>query len=256
MDPYLEQFWRDVHASMVIYARDQLQAQLPGDLRARVEERIVVENPDNGDRPVFPDVRVVERGCGRPEARAAEGGVALAEPIVIHLPPEPMTETFIEILDVGSGKRVVTVIEFLSLSNKLPGDGHEQYLRKQRELRQGRVSLVEIDFLRSGQHVLAVPYHSIPSHERAPYRACVRRGWKEFAFEYYALPLRERMPAIRIPLRQTDQDALLNLQSLIEQCYRNGGYDDDIDYRADPLPALEPADAAWADELLRIQGRR
>ena len=37
MDPYLERFWRDVHAGLIIYARDQLQDELPGDLRARAE---------------------------------------------------------------------------------------------------------------------------------------------------------------------------------------------------------------------------
>ena len=36
MDPYLEQFWRDVHARLIIYAADQLQGRLPGDLRARL----------------------------------------------------------------------------------------------------------------------------------------------------------------------------------------------------------------------------
>ncbi len=34
-------------------------------------------------------------------------------------PPEPITETFIEIIDAGTGQRVVTVIEFLSLSKKV-----------------------------------------------------------------------------------------------------------------------------------------
>ena len=32
MDPYLEQSWRDVHAALIIYSRDQLQSQLPEDL--------------------------------------------------------------------------------------------------------------------------------------------------------------------------------------------------------------------------------
>ena len=34
MDPYLEQFWGDVHASLIVYIRDQINEQLPGDLRA------------------------------------------------------------------------------------------------------------------------------------------------------------------------------------------------------------------------------
>jgi len=43
MDPYLEAHWRDVHASLIIYARDALQGVLPGSLRARVEERVLPE---------------------------------------------------------------------------------------------------------------------------------------------------------------------------------------------------------------------
>src|SRR5579872_6216298 len=43
MDPYLEQFWPDLHASLIIYTRDQIEEQLPATLIARVEERIVLE---------------------------------------------------------------------------------------------------------------------------------------------------------------------------------------------------------------------
>jgi hypothetical protein len=31
---------------------------------------------------------------------------------------------------------------------------------------------------------------------------------------------------------------------------------DDIDYRREPDPPLDPADATWADELLRKAGKR
>lgn len=47
----------------------------------------------------------------------------------------------------------------------------------------------------------------------------------------------------------------LNLQALIDRCYHHGRYDD-IDYRATPNPPLEPAEAAWASELLKVQGLR
>ncbi len=60
MDPYLEQSWRDVHAALIIYSRDQLQDQLPGDLYARVEERIVLESGEALHQARYPDVRVVE----------------------------------------------------------------------------------------------------------------------------------------------------------------------------------------------------
>ena len=254
MDPYLEQFWRDIHASLIIYARDQLQTMLPGDLRARVEERVFVEVGEES-RPVYPDVRVVERGRGSGTA-LADPGVAVAEPIVLHLDPEPFTDTYIEIIDVATGKRVVTAIEVLSLANKLPGEGQELYLRKQRELLAGRVSLVEIDLLRAGERVIAVPHQHIPASHRSTYEVCVHRGWQPRTFEVYAVPLRHRLPNVKIPLRETDADVTLDLQSLIVQCYRNGGYDEDVDYRADPDPPLDAADAAWAGELLRRQGRR
>ena len=60
---------------------------------------------------------------------------------------------------------------------------------------------------------------------------------------------------IAIPLRPADRDALVDLQAVVDQCYRNGGYDD-IDYADEPEPRLKTADAAWADALLREQGRR
>jgi hypothetical protein len=218
MDPYLEAGWGDVRARLVVYACDQLQPLTPADLRARVNER-----------------EVLEAGSGSRE--------------------EPMTETFIEIIDIGSVRRVVTVIEVLSVSDKMPSDAQNKYFARRRELFDCNVSLVEIDLLRKGQHVVAVPEKRIPPTERTPHRVCVRRG-SSLDFELYPLRLRERLPAIRIPLRTTDADVPLDLQALIDQCYRNGGYDEDIDYTIDPVPPLESADAAWADELLRSKGLR
>src|SRR5687767_1239204 len=83
MDPYLEKHWRDVHSRLVIYACDTLQSRLPTGLRARVEERVFVESPDDESRSFYPDVRVIERKPGR---SAPESGVAMAEPIVVRLP--------------------------------------------------------------------------------------------------------------------------------------------------------------------------
>jgi hypothetical protein len=256
MDPYLEPFWGDVHARLVIYACDHLQGQLPQTLRARVEERVFVDAPQQDERSVCPDVRVVERGHGPAVAPAPLAGVAAAEPLILDLTEEPVTETFIEIIDTGSGRQVVTVIEVLSPANKRPGAGQDLYLKKQGELIDGKVSLVEIDLLCAGQWVLSVPSRRIPRAKRTPYRVVVRRGWRASKAELYGLPLRQRLPAIRVPLRQTDADVLLDLQALIERCYDNGGYQDDLDYEAEPDPALEADDAAWADSLLREKGQR
>jgi hypothetical protein len=255
MDPYLEQSWRDVHAALIIYSRDQLQSQLPEDLYARVEERIVLESAEAWRQSRYPDVRVVEYPHGGLVSTSAEAGLALAEPVDIHYELEPITETYIEIIDAGTGQRVVTVIEFLSLTNKLPGETQDQYRQKQKELKQGKVSLVEIDLLRAGVRVLSLPLATIPVELRTTYQVCVRRGWKRGSHQIYSVPLRDRLPSIRIPLREKDTDVRLDLQVLIDQAYRNGRYHS-INYQVAPEPPLEGADAAWADALLRQVGKR
>lgn len=256
MDPYLERFWRDVHQGLVVYARDSIQARLPADLLARAEERVYVETEEGRYREVGPDVHVVEDRARRPGPQPApEAGVAIEEPLVLRLSDEPAREAYLEIVEVASGNRVVTVIEFLSPSNKRPGAGQELYLRKQREVLDSRASLVEIDLTRGGRRVTSVPPEQVPHAHRTTYAACVRRGWKPLEAEIYRLPLDRKLPSIRLPLRPQDADVPLDLQSLVDQCYANGRYWT-IDYRAEPVPPLEPAEAAWADALLRSKGLR
>ena len=60
MDPYLEEHWGDVHTRFMVYASSQLNAQLPGDLQARVEESLSVETDDAAQRTIYADVHVVE----------------------------------------------------------------------------------------------------------------------------------------------------------------------------------------------------
>jgi hypothetical protein len=111
---------------------------------------------------VYPDVRVVERGHGPALAVAVQSDVAVEEPLVLRVASEPMTETFIQIIDVGSGKQVVTVLEVLSLANKAPGDSRNQYRQKRKELMAGGVSLVEIDLLRAGAWSMSLAQDFIP----------------------------------------------------------------------------------------------
>ena len=72
MDPYLEQHWGDVHHNLITFAQGMLNDSLPGDLRARVEERVLVEIPNQDERAYIPDVRIIER------ERSGSGGTATA----------------------------------------------------------------------------------------------------------------------------------------------------------------------------------
>jgi Protein of unknown function (DUF4058) len=144
MDPYLEKFWRDVHHRLCTYACDALQPQLRPALLAQIDERPIVESDAAEDRPIFPDVKVVQeharlRPAGESAAKEFEGAVSVAEPpLLLSVGPETPTEGFINIIDPSDGNRLVNVIEFLSPSNKLPGEGHKQYRQKQVELKKGR----------------------------------------------------------------------------------------------------------------------
>jgi hypothetical protein len=256
MDPYLEAHWRDVHASLIIYARDALQGLLPSGLRARVEEQVLLETPVGlGDHPLYPDVRVVEYVEPRTRASRAKS-TALAEPLLVEVECESVAEPFLEIIDRATGNRVVTVIEILSPSNKSPGPNREQYLRKQREVCTSDANLVEIDLNRFGTHTLAFPLAHLKPRARTPYMACIRRSTRRDRAEVYPMPLSQPLPPLRIPLRPDDDDVRLDLQDLIAKCYSNGAYEDTLNYAVDPDPPLLGADATWADKHLRKQGLR
>lgn len=223
MNPWLERSWADVHQAMVTYARDQLRPKLPPGLAARMQDRVFVDCAD-------------EQGH--------------------HVRSDPIRESYLELIDTAGGGRVVTVIEVLSHANKSGGEGQRLYLQKQRELREAGVSLVEIDLLRAGKRVTNAPPERLSRELRTPYQVCTLRGERPEIAEVYAVGLRDRIPAVRVPLRSTDPDVPLDIQSLVDQAYENGDYDLTIRYGEDPEPPLGPEDAAWADELLRSKGLR
>jgi hypothetical protein len=256
MDPYLEAHWRDVHSRFIIYTSDALQGVLPGGLRARVEESVLLETPLGiSELPLYPEVRDVEY-AKRVLQKRPEAGVAVAEPLLVDVQAEPATETYLEIIDVASGDRVVTVIEFLSPSNKSPGPNREQYRRKQQEICSSDANLVEIDLNRYGIHVLAFPLEHIKPQWRTGYAACVRRATRRDKTEVYLMPLWQRLPVVKVPLRPEDEDVPLDLQALVEQCWRHGGYEGTINYALDPDPPLLGAEKDWAEEWLRQKGLR
>jgi hypothetical protein len=197
----------------------------------------------------FTSARRSERKRSRPRTAAR------SEPLIVPILHEPKTERFIEIREAGTGGRVITVIEIVSPSNKQRGTGRELYLQKQEDLRAAGVNSVEIDLLRTGSYTLAVPEGDLPLEYRTPYRVCVWRAAHPLQYEVYRVPVRDQLPTIRIPLRNSDDDVRLDLQSLLDRTYDPGAYDD-LDYTLEPDPPLSSGDAVWADERLRKCGLR
>jgi hypothetical protein len=259
MNPYLELYWLDIHTRLMMYICDAIQPRLPQGLLARVQEGVNIDVDDgNPSHPrMYPDARIVEPTTATGSAKS--GGTATAtqeiastEPIVIlagDLPPS----RHIEILDIGSGYRVVTAIEVLSVTNKRPHRGFEKYIAKQRRYMDSWINLVEIDLIRAGEYALAVPQEDIPPGKRATYMVCVWRAAQYGRFEIYPVNLRDSLPTIRIPLRQTDRDTTLDVQAMIDLCCERGAYGPS-DYRRKLDPPLTDDDARWAEDLLRKNG--
>ncbi len=256
MDPYLEAHWLDVHTKLVAYAADTLNTRLPDDLIARTEERVGIEADDTIDLPqtISPDVSVrdlvtaaattaPEQQTGRPWA-----------PYRLLAVIEPITERFIEIIEADNEK-LVTVIEFVSPTNKR-GKGLRALMKKRRALLAGNVNVVEIDLTRQGDWRALLRPHRCPIKAIAAYRAAIRVASESRAVYLHPISIREKLPALRIPLRQHDEPIELPLQALIDQTYANGRYARTINYSKPPDPLLDENDAVWADSLLRSAGKR
>jgi hypothetical protein len=254
MDPWLERYWGDVHHRLINYSCDSIEESLPPGLVARMEERVYLEFDERERQRRIADVVVVEQSLRDSLPVAGSSGIAVAEPLRLRVESEPVTEGFIQIMD-GDG-RVLTVIEVLSPGNNRPGAGQRMYIAKQRELCDSGVSLVEIDLLRGGERVLNARPEMIPEDYRTEYQACVRRGDRPDIIEVYRIPMHERLPAIRIPLRPADPDLPLDLQAVLDQTYRKGRYGQMMDYRAALDPPLSAENEAWANTLLNAQNLR
>src|SRR5579884_4159920 len=110
MDPWLERQWGDVHQAIITYARDQLRQRLPPGLAARMQDRLFVEYAQEQTRNVYPDLRVIELPGRPPKGLAGTtDGVAVAEPVLVHLRSDPVRESYLELIDTTAGGRVITV---------------------------------------------------------------------------------------------------------------------------------------------------
>jgi hypothetical protein len=233
MDPYLEAHWGDLHLRFLVYLRDAIDETLPESLCARMDGPVV-------------------RDPGGEQRQAASDG---AMPLVVDAEARILNQTFVAIRDYRDADRLVTVIQLLWPENKTPGEIRDAYRLKQREVCGAGVNLVEIDLLRAGEHTLAVDTESIPPALRTPYAVCVRRARSRLEAEVYPIRIAQPLPAIKVPLRPADPDLTVELQALIERCYRRA-YEGHLDYNEEPVPPLTGPDAEWADRLLRERGLR
>jgi hypothetical protein len=216
MDPCLEspEIFPDFHDSFITYLREALQAILPARYFAALGRRLWTEFAHDEFR-----------------------------------------EPFVEIYTRGEeGKRLVASIEILSLANKTPGEhGRELYWKKQKELLASQVHLVEIDFLRGGEHATAVPLEAArDACGPVDYHISVRPFDELDTFHVYPIRLEDRLPPIAIPLLPGDPPVTLDLQVVFDRCYDAGPYAREVRYGTDPvIPPLGPDRTAWAERTVQ-----
>jgi hypothetical protein len=251
MDPWLEdpQLWPGVHSRLVVYLADQLQGTLGSRYFAAVEERVYLEAPP---RQIIPDVWIRRRPQRDENGGTAVAAAATDDPIEVDVPPLEIHQPYIEILDRHSGQRVVTVIEVASPTNKSAGVGRESYQSKQQEVWNSTAHLVEVDLLRGGEHVVAVPEWVARDEASYDYLTCVNRvGKMRSKFELYPCAVPQRLPRIRIPLAGEDLDVRLDLQAAVAQVYDAGSYRDRIDYGQSCRPPLSEEHRRWAESIVK-----
>jgi hypothetical protein len=226
-----------------------LQERLPPDLIVLAEEEVVTIGAGESPHTARPDVQIREPWKLK-EPVSEEAGphpppTVGTDPIRVFLDDE--VERWLEIRDASG--RLITALELLSPTNKLESADRDRYLRKRRSFLSGGVSLVEIDLVRQGVSVFPQAIRDVLQRTNASYAVSVSRATDPAAPEVYPIGLRERLPAIRVPLRPTDADAILDLQPLIDQCHVRGRYHL-LNYRLELNPPLPAEDAAWVSQIL------
>jgi len=254
MDPYLEhpQVWPDVHVSFIVYLREHLRPLLGPRYIIAIETRVFVEGPAT-DHPIIPDAWVRPT---RTETRGEPVALLEADPAVeVQVLPLEVEETYLTIRDRQSGQRIVTVLEVVSPTNKYAGPGRESYVARQTEVRRSTAHLIEIDLLRAGPHVVAIPEWAARQHGPYDYLVCVNRaeGLRD-RFSLYPRLVRERLPRMRLPLAAPDPDIVLDIQAVLARTYDAGGYAERLNYAAPCVPPLAPEDQVWADTIIHHAG--
>jgi hypothetical protein len=264
MDPFLESpdHFSDFHHSFIERLRDAIQPQITPKYYASTQTRAWLAIAER-ERPIIPDVDIRLKNPSLPRVTrklAGRGGTAMViqvpEPKVVKLPVEEMQETYVSIYArKKGGDQLVSSIEVLSPSNKIPGsDSRQLYLNKQQDLLDTTVNLVEIDLLRGGEHTTAVPKaHLILKVWPFDYHVCLHRSRQRGEFHIYDFCLKDQLPKIPIPLLPSDPDVVVDLQKVFRTSYAAAAFELRIDYRDVLLltPPLQPEQLNWAVNLLR-----
>jgi hypothetical protein len=246
MNPYLEQasVWHSFHEQFPAYCQEVLTPQVRPKYFIKLDVNIYIHELPENQRYLAgrPDLTI---GHGKTAAPVAGvKNAALTAPVIGRLGPavDIVNEAFIEIYERES-RRVVTVIELLSPTNKSPGVDRDTYLAKRHRYAHSKINLIEIDLLRGGPRM---PVEGLPPCD---YCIMVSPAEERPQVGLWPIMIRQPLPTIPVPLLESDPPASLNLQELLHRLYDAGGYEDYI-YSGAPEPPLSEIDSEWARGII------
>jgi uncharacterized protein DUF4058 len=188
----------------------------------------------------------------RYRARVGQRFFATEQPLFTSILREEHHEEYIEIRQ-RTDTKLVTLIDVVSPANKTTDAGRHAYLEKRRESRGQGASLVEIDLVLQGQPMLDYSREGLPDWD---YAVTVTRSAQPDRFEIYTSTLQKRLPRFRMPLASDDRDTVVDMQTIFNRTFEQGGFETRIDYSRRPEVPLEEADLRWVEVLLEQQAQR
>jgi Protein of unknown function (DUF4058) len=183
----------------------------------------------------------------RYRARVGQRIYSTEQPLFTSVIREEHQEEYIEIRQRADG-RLVTLIDFVSPTNKTTEPGRQAYLEKRREGRNHGANLVEIDLVLQGQPMLDYSREGLPDWD---YAVTVTRATQPDRFEIYTAVLQKRLPRFSMPLASDERNTVIDMQTMFTRTYEQGGFAAKIDYGRDPEVHLKEEDFCWVEEQLK-----
>jgi hypothetical protein len=240
------------HHTLIGLIRRTLGQELPDNYSALAEEQVMVTGGNSS--AYYPDLSILDEEWKRGlppvwtpgDDEGLMAAVAKPEIVIVETPPERWVEVR---HDDGE---LVTVVEVISPTNR--ESGRAAFLAKRAGYVSAGVNVVEVDLLRGGRRLIDIEltsYQRRYGHVGEHYTVCAIRAALPQRREIYVCPLREPLPVVRIPLRHSDPDVPLDVQSLVDEVYATGRYWK-LDYRHSLEPAPNGDDQTWIAGRLKL----
>lgn len=244
MNPFFEQrsVWPDFHGAFLYQLREAIAKRVSEKYFVQVGTRLVLHDVSAEERGYIGNTDV-SVGLTRDDAWGGDAVATITAPVELLLPAAE--EEWVRSLEIRESRdrRLVTVIELLSPSNKTPGEDREVYLAKRRAILRSETHFVEIDLRRVGRKP------DPPELPPSDYFVFVSQREHRPRTGIWPFNLRDPIPNVPIPLSSPDAPVVISLKDVLDRTYDSGAFEHYL-YDTLPEPPLSAEDEAWASGFI------